>query len=190
MIGTTPAGIKFISYGIGRTGSTSFHTLLKQYSRDKTKHQPRSSMQFDMTDYFKFCVVRNPWDRYVSMYHWGMTYGKPLADTFDDYIHRLINGKNFKSHKAHPNFSRLQIEWAMDLDGHIDCDYFGRFEDMETSCNFIFDKLKLNEKMIHIHGTQHKHYSAYYTPELRDKVHEYALLDIEHFNYKFEEYNE
>jgi hypothetical protein len=190
MIGKTPAGIKFMSFGIARTGSTSGYECLKQYCHDARKHHPRFYVESSLDDHFKFCIVRNPWDRYVSQYYWGKKYGRSLADTFDDFINRLISGKDFNSHIAHPNFSRMQIEWAMDMNNQIDCDYFGRFETMNESWNFIFDKLKLDMEMIHIHGTSHGHYSTYYTPELRDKVHEYALKDIEYFNYKFEDCNE
>ena len=190
MIGKTPSGIKFMSFGIGRTGSTSGFELLKKYCSNKHKHHPRWAVESPMDDNFKFCIVRNPWDRYVSQWHWGLKYGGVLGNDFEDYINRLISGKSFLNHKSHPHFSMNQIEWAMDINNQIDCDYFGRFETMNESWNFIFDKLKLDIKMIHMHGTSHDHYSTYYTTELRDKIHEYALKDIEYFNYKFEDSNE
>ena len=118
---------------------------------------------------FKFCFVRNPWDRYVSNWHWltrtgqrtGWTdrgwKGKDGEITFEDFVHQI--GAAYEMPYVCEKIGYPELELP-----HIN--YAG---------------YHAGEKK-----TPQPHYSTHYTPQLRDLVAQRSAADIEAFNYEFE----
>ena len=178
---------KFVFYGVCKTGSTSILKALNQYAIDSKKHQPRLSINQNIEDHIKFLIVRNPWDRYVSLYEWGNQISKdPLANSFEDFIIRLTEDKDFLFVPKQKNWSMAQIDWSKNSDGQYDFDYLGKFENMQNVWSDIQDLLSLKINLPHEYKVNRRDYKDYYTSDLVDRVENFAKKDIEHFDYEYE----
>jgi len=136
------------------------------------------------SNYFRFAFVRNPWDRYVSSWSsfhpkWDFAeyverVGISLESTFDGY-------ENDRWH-ALPQHLHL-----IDDNGRLLVDFVGRFETLQTDFDHICDQINVPRVVLpKLNRSKHKHYSQYYTDELREIVALRHKKDIEMFEYKFE----
>jgi hypothetical protein len=160
---------------------------------------------------FKFCFVRNPWDRYVCNWRWLTRTGQRTgwADrgwkgldgeiTFDDFVRQIgaaydMPIRGYQHDKWH---MRNQVEHLTDRNGNIAMDFIGRVENIEHDFAHACEKIGLpGLELPHLnHAGYHEgkerapkpHYSTHYTPELVEMVAERSAADIEAFNYVFEE---
>ena len=126
--------------------------------------------------YFKFTLVRNPWDRVISIFN---------MPAFGDI--NSLSGKSliyFLNHyQPKPHEAGIQCMYYIDRD---DLDFICKFENRQQDINFIFKKTGLlNAQNMHDRKTNHKHYTEYYNDESREFVREKYAKDIEYFGYKF-----
>ena len=158
--------------------------------------RPILGQEFDET--FKFAIVRNPWDRFVSWYALiGQTqYGDSvdpasLADPssdhwkgFDEFLEQWasetieVEGVTF----------RTLSQWAQlsDLDGVLLTDDLGRFESIDADCERLFGEIGLNWRApARINTSSHEHYSVYYSTFGRELVEHVFQDDIAGFGYQF-----
>ena len=202
---------KFIFIHIPKNGGTSINKMLRPfvegndpetyllegYSQQKQIHYQHITMpqihehypQIDTKEYFKFCFIRNPWDRAVSDWLWMKAdRGLPNA-TLKDYL-RESNGFEKFTH-THNYDGRgdhfiPQTNFFLDENGNELVDFVGRFENLSRECCTILECLNLPPTMLpHINATKRKHYSEYYTNETRMLVANKYAADIEYGKYKF-----
>lgn len=144
--------------------------------------------------YFKFAFVRNPWDRLVSaFYHFKETNkdrvfsklskvcnkkGKYI--TFKEFVIACLVNKAIKNIHWEPQYLVV-----CDKDKNIILDHIARFERFDEEISFIFNKIKLDEKINHLNFSKHEHYTYYYDEETINIAEEYYKTDIEMFGYKF-----
>ena len=181
---------KFIYLATSKTGTTSTYSQFSQYDEGGfQKHSTLNVLDFDLSGYFIFCFVRNPWERLLSGY---LQSQKPinLGDSYRKYIYELSN-----SHSL-PDFLKLaddrfwhdydQSRYYLHKGKFID--FVGRFENLSPDLRIICNKLNIAYKELpHLNKTQHKHYSDYYDEESSRIVAEKYAKDIEYFGYKFGE---
>ena len=188
---------KFVFIHIPKTGGSSIEKCLKKYSTDKItgnennvqvicnktnnnyKHatlQQHKNIYGDIiSDYFKFTVIRNPWDRLISLWHWGG------------------NG-NFNKKKFINKIktrSKEQGAWAPMVnyickDNKILVDKIVRFENLDKEFHQTMNKMDIKITLPHINKTKHRNYTSYYDDELKTIIEQYYKKDIELFNYKFD----
>lgn len=125
--------------------------------------------------YYKFCFVRNPWDRAISRYFWNIE-SIGSQETLDESL---------KNNNPNSNFDIYTI------DGQVAMDFVGKYEklltDLTAACkavNIPFDGWLPRAK-----GTSrktHKHYSDMLTPEQAEYIRQKCSKEIELFNYNFE----
>lgn len=159
--------------------------------------KPLFKEQYD--SYFKFAIVRNPWDRVVSCWKdktapshcdtWpDSVYCKARNDTFSKFVTRIIN----KEFIEFINESEFSIDDRHVLSQTVlipnDIDFIGRFENLQQDFNTICDKIGMvRQQLPHRNKTEHKHYTEYYTDETREIVANKYSKDIKHFGYEFGE---
>jgi len=128
-------------------------------------------------NYFKFAIVRNPWDRVLSEYFFDRNaYRKKNPISFEDFVKNL----NY--------FHRYdQMSFISDNEGKILVDYVGKYENLKKDFIYICKKIGIKKITLSaVNITRHRHYSTYYTEELREIVGNIYKRDIETFNYTFE----
>ena len=202
---------KFVFIGVPKTGTQSMSEILSLYEKtpptrflDKTNktgyHQPFYAHAkaetvkkyfikngWDWDKYFKFCFVRNPWDRAVSSYFYK------LRTDFKD--------KNFSRHcsrmrKEIKNFNEFvnskflfhenQTDFFLTNNNESLVDFVGRFENIDSDFNFICKTIGIpNWKLPKINQTNHKFYKSYYDNELIEVVRHKFRKDIDLLDYDF-----
>ena len=143
--------------------------------------------------YFKFTIIRNPWDQHVSYYCW-----KYLKSGFHNSIDaRSIifpGDKNFKNLFV-KSIKEFPDKWQEDYYFHRDyplADFYIRFENLEKDVKFICTKLNLKEiklpKMKNLKERNKRQfpYSRFYDKETKELVFSKHKKFIELFNYKFD----
>lgn len=130
--------------------------------------------------YFKFCVVRNPWDQIVSKYFYAKNVLKSINPnmTFDRFVRKVYNSKDI---------------WTMIIvDGKPSCDYYIKFEDLNKGIVEVAQVLDINDidldQLPHFNSNvrpKDKSYQEYYTEETKNLVYNGNKEYIEYFNYEF-----
>ncbi len=137
-------------------------------------------------DYFKFTVVRNPWQRLHSWWwnHKEITGAVTLP--FDDFVRTNLG--NFSSL---PKLLRSQVSWITSENGEVEMNYICRFENIEHDfkevCRLIeAPPIELPQVLVENRNpASRKHYSEEYDLELRELVATVYAEDISFFDYEF-----
>lgn len=136
--------------------------------------------------YYKFSIVRNPWDKAVSQFSSmdtradlrdfiGMKSGAP----FNKYLELIAKKKHVQ---WEPQASFLQGE-----NGEPLVDYVGRFEHFAESVLHVLNEIGASTKSIpHENASRRGPYQEYYDSESREMIAAMYGGDIETFGYQFE----
>jgi hypothetical protein len=192
--------INSIFVHIPRTGGTSISTALRKYSDQEVKVLPEGLMivpggkhknstelaktidNFDK--YFKFCFVRNPWDRFVSFYTWYRTSND--FKKLNEVRHKMYRNMNFEEFIIHiTKRAKLQSDFILDKKDNIIVDFIGRYEDLNDDFSKLCSMLNIEEKLPVMNSSKHKNYKKYYNKKTKDMVYKAVKKDIELFGYKF-----
>ena len=146
--------------------------------------EPKSNDCFN--DYLKFGFVRNPWSRVVSLYNrsGGIQPSKEMK--FEEFVNRI----NYSSDACvHPSRHKNQLDWFTVDNGKVMVEFIGKFENLESDWQKICEKLSINITLLHIrqNPNNQRSYTDYYTDETKEIIGEKFRVDIEYFNYTFEQ---
>lgn len=144
-------------------------------------------------EYFKFTMVRNPWDRVISQYLYLQKrkdlrefLGVPRHVSFVEYLKRI-------QEKPHVHWSP-QTNFFLDNNGEVMVDYIARYEDYRSEVLFILKRIGLvregdhdSVEIPHVNRSVRKPYWRYFSSETREMVAEIYRSDIEYFDYGFDE---
>lgn len=191
----------FIFIRIPKNASTSI-----VHATGPTKHYSVKFLEddvgVDLGKYFKFCIIRNPFDRLVSWFF----YHKNVVNLSNRISNeRLINHyKNIdfkqwiaggcqlpdswvqESDKYNPNPLHQHL-WVCDADENLRVDYAGRYENLKDDYNKISKIIKNNKKLIKLNSSKHKSYEQYYDNETINIVNEIFEKDLNLFKYSYGE---
>lgn len=125
-------------------------------------------------NYFKFAVVRNPWDRMVSWYC---------------YInkHRDVTGnQTFREWILQNNWFPPQYPYVVDENGKVMVDLLIPFEEIQNNFDFVCSQLNISPQLLpHEKKSNRLYYRHYYDDEIRELVAENCSHDIKLFGYNF-----
>jgi hypothetical protein len=132
--------------------------------------------------YFKFSVVRNPWDRLVSEYEYILSrpeHGRHARVArqggFEGFVRMQI-----------PRKDAYQANMLCDGSGTLLMDFCGRFESLDEDWRTICSRLDIpHRELPRRNTTRHRHYRDYYTASLRELVAQHWRRDIALFGYTF-----
>lgn len=137
------------------------------------------------SSYFKFAVVRNPFDRLVSQFahmrtrpdlreFLGMHENAPFSE-YLDLIHL----------KRHVQWEP-QCSFLFDSDETLLVDFVARFEMLDRDMPYVFTRLGLGCSVLpHINASDRSAYQEYYTSGMRVRVENMYREDLDKFDYTF-----
>ena len=139
---------------------------------------------------YRFTVVRNPWDKVVSLYEYRRKKDKTqIASrdiTFTEWV-KLTHGKDRDSfYYDNVKSFQAQVEWLKDDDDHIAIDFVARFETLQTDFKQIMNSIGSSEDLPRLNATKRKDYKGYYTDETREIIARWCHEDIKVFGYTFD----
>jgi chondroitin 4-sulfotransferase 11 len=204
---------KFLFIHIHKTaGSSIRNTLLSLPESYYLGHDHSFVKDINIEDYenyFKFAIVRNPWERLVSWYFSILnlrssnnfkTYITKNSNNFSEFLNCTdviwensnMNFKKSKNNKYskieyYKSISFNQLDYVSDKNQKIAIDYIGRFEKLNESwqevCSNIGLNLILRKDKI---GNYKRDYRSFYSDKNDiEKVRKIYFKDINYFKYEF-----
>tara|TARA_B100000809_G_scaffold85848_1_gene84263 strand:+ start:192 stop:842 length:651 start_codon:yes stop_codon:yes gene_type:complete len=209
---------KFIFLATPRTGSTTVRKILDNYSEIKSVHITEISSDFpfyhhisalelknvfedqgwDWGSYKKFCVVRNPYDRVVSLYHHNLKMREnEKVKNAKSFIRKIRNmttrTPSFKDYVMSINPKKrlpTSLEsFLCDKDGNFLVNEILMFEKLRDDLPNFLNMLDISitpEDIPHLNAsTNRQQYREYYDDDSKKKVHDLYRYEIEQFGYSF-----
>ena len=143
--------------------------------------------------YFKFCVVRNPFDRLVSAFTY-LSHGgcNPRDEVFQQTHLQQYEGnfeafvtEAFPAVTQHEHF-RSQTSWIRSGWKKRNVDYIGRFEALPQSLEQVAQRLDITGYQLpYLNKSTHRPYQEYYTDKTIDIVRKAYASDLQAFRYTF-----
>lgn len=151
----------------------------------------------DFNNYFKFCFVRNPWDRLYSAYSFLKAGGWHERDAawaeknltefkdFNDFVINWLNHDRLYSHMHFwPQSDFICNDWGKPI-----IDYLGYFESIDSDYKYISGQLNVTEQLQHKNSSKRLGYKDIYNEESINKVRHLYDSDIKNFGYRFDNFS-
>jgi len=128
--------------------------------------------------YFKFTIVRNPWDRIASVYDHLFGDGSVDHEKFADWVKKISSSRK--------NLNQYNLIYDKNEESLLD--FIGKYENLDTCYTYLKSKINNgNELEVTEKQLATTSYTKYYNQETIDLVADLCSKDIEHFNYDFNE---
>ena len=133
---------------------------------------------------FVFTLVRNPWDRLVSLYHWSR------AQSFDHPMIAAAKSLSFDGFLDAPTVrTALQNDdatsYVTNRSGALRCNAFVRLEHLATDIAPVEAHLGFKLDLPHVNRSDHPPSAKLYTDRTRALVADLFADDIQRFGYDF-----
>jgi len=166
-------------------------------------------------EYFTFSFVRNPWDWFVSSFFWNHKPNpihpkgiltNPLRTARLYFAKRkkekrLRELQKFSADDVYSTYDLLkqyrgiyeadslfQYHYVFSPNGEKLVDFVGRFESLETDFSEILDRLGISAELpVRNKSKLRRSYQSYFTEETRRLIGQLYHVDVETFDYSFEE---
>jgi hypothetical protein len=162
------------------------HTTLDEYLNI---FEPRY-----IESYFKFTIVRNPWDRLVSAFHFMQSGGFNEEDRnwfsgelghfkdFEEFVKGWLNKNNIWKW---PHF-RPQYHYIVERKGKVKMDCVGFLENIEEDFRYVTKRLGVDCSLQQSNKGNHDDYRSYYNEETMKIVADVYDTDIKLLGYNFD----
>lgn len=132
-------------------------------------------------------VVRNSWDRLVSMFHLFHQRGTGLdviarryGPTFPAYVEWCCRGERATGQHERNYQCRPQTEWLEIVEPEVFV-----FPDVARAWKRIAEHFGKEHNVLHVNGTKRRAYRDYYTAKLRGMVAKHYREEIERFGFAY-----
>jgi hypothetical protein len=187
----------FVYVATTKTGSTSIEKKLDSYKSKHeithlndsyNKHCPLKIIYNKFSfikNYFKFAIVRNPFDWVASWYFFRKSVSNSNNTKDISFKEWLVN-KNSSAYNIKGIGLTLSQYDIISCDANIKIDFIGKYENLQDDFDIICDKIGIERKKLpRKNKSKHKHYTEYYDDETRQIVTKKYAKDIEYFGYEF-----
>ncbi len=132
----------------------------------------------DFNDFFKFCFVRNPYDRLYSAYKFLQRGGNNTNDveSFRIYMKDYSGFRDFVLNGLTENLLREvihlvpQTNFICDANGLVAMDFIGKFESIEEDFLILSKKLDKDITLQHLNRNKKQSYLEVYDKDMKLKV--------------------
>ena len=148
--------------------------------------QAREEVSVDTFDsYYKFAIVRNPWDKVVSQFCYMQRrkdlrnfIGLKKSDSFEKYLSLIQK-------KEHVQWAK-QVDFIFDDNKNLLVDDIFKLENLNDEIEKLSSKIGFEiVRLPHNNKGERKAYAHYYTDKTREIVSELYKDDIEYFKHEF-----
>ena len=192
---------KAISVHIPKNAGTSIRTELGFH---KGAHLPIARFAAENPEatrrYFKFAIVRNPWDRLQSSFFYLRRHDEggrfPDAVYADRYLRRYDSFEAFVLALADDGAKRELLDFTHMLpqsywvtlpgESRHCMDYVGRFEDLERAFADLAAHFHHKGELPQLNRSKPRDYRTLYSDRMRDIVADIYAADIRAFDYSFD----
>lgn len=203
---------KFIFFHLFKCGGNSLRKVFTEHAKGGQEllgvHcQPRDlKNHFDcrgqaamdrFEEYFKFTIIRNPFDFLLSTYHYVRKF--PSHYMHDDCIkmefkdfpkyYRKLMKEHIKSRPHGANRLTYLYDWILDEKGEPFMDFVGKLENINNDTKIILEKIGLPPNVevpiINVNKMNNKPYREVYDAKTRAYVEKHFAKDLEYFEYEF-----
>ncbi len=193
------------------SGNSFIKASLISYIETRRKFVHRDNIRLidafsvlNLEDYFKFTIVRNPWDRLASLYkeiihsdefqtyffkmeekthlsEYSKVFRKDM--TFEEFIDTICSIPESEAN----NYFCSQSYQLTTADGKLLPNYIGYYEHLEKVASVFYDHTQISLHKIPLEKGKVKDtsYTELYSEELQEKVRRKFAADIEIFGYEF-----
>jgi hypothetical protein len=179
----------FVFIHINKTGGSSIERALHLPFEHKTaleKIEELGRRRWEKR--YTFAVVRNPWDKVVSHYHYRVqTNQTELGERpvqFKEWV-RLAYRERDPLFHDNPKMFMPQTDWIADADGVILVDFVCRFENLNNDFGEVCRRLGKSISLPHLKSSRRGAYQQYYDDETVGIVEDWFGADIRNFDYAF-----
>lgn len=175
----------------GRIQDGTEDNYLSTHLQHLTAHEIKQRVGEEIwNNYFKFTIVRNPWDRIISIYKYGDGSLKNKLKTVTEKKYKKIGFNEFLDKIQEielRNIHLLPQYNFINYNNKLMLDYIGYFENYNQVIQEIFKILDLNLKEIPKSRKSNRlnFYPFYYTPNRFKKIKRMYKEDIVKLNYSF-----
>jgi len=181
----------FIFVHINKTGGTSIKAALKLPHVHRTAQQLVDTIGWEAWHRkISFAVVRNPWDRVVSQYHYRLQMakasGRRETRSFPEWVRACFGDPEERGRMSgNPIFYQPQTAWLQDKDGRIIVDRILKFETLAYDFAELCRELGLHCRLPHLKASRRGPYQQYYDRETIALVARWFADDIAMFGYTY-----
>jgi hypothetical protein len=196
---------KFIFVHVPKNAGTSLTQALGgQTNKDVWKHMEACQIKhwcnenyMDFGEYYKFAIVRNPWDRMVSFYHYTCQQegiSKRLQQTYIDMgFEEWLTTDHFYTKEGKiapkdyviPYQRRCQSNWLLDNNHRSIVNDVFKFEELDKAIPLLERKLQMKLNVPHVNKSDHRQYREYYSESSKRFIERFFEQDIIRFNYEY-----
>ena len=187
----------FLYVWINKTGGASMNKALGiKYDGKGTWYNHYTALELreaigrkQFEDMFKFCFVRNPWDKVASEFRFRVSTcqtGLSESSDFKEWVIRAYLQRDLEIN----DWSRMfmsQMDWITDGDGTVIVDFVGRFEKLQADFDIVCDRLGIAPvELPWLNATRSDHgYRQYFDEETKGIIGNTFKRDIAAFGYEF-----
>ena len=182
---------RFIFIHINKTGGSSIEKALNLPFEHKTALEKIEEIGlYRWGKKVSFTVVRNPWDKVVSHYHYRVqTNQTGMGDghiEFNEWVKKAYGEKD-RRYYDQPRMFMPQVDWICDRNGKILVNRILRFEKLTDDFNALANEMNVVVRLPHVKKSKRKKdMRQYYDEESVLIISDLFSADIKTFGYKFE----
>jgi hypothetical protein len=180
----------YVFIHINKTGGSSIEKALSLPFEHKTARQKIEEFGLSRWESkLSFAVIRNPWDKVVSHYHYRvLTNQTGMANGHIDFNRwvQLAYGDHDPRYYDQPMMFMPQKEWLIDDNGNIVVDRILRFENLSKDFNELAADLGIRKRLPHVKKSNRANdFRRYYNKETVKIIADSFAQDIDEFGYDY-----